>query len=193
MQASYRYTVCCLLSLGTASLSLLSPTPLSEIIYSTAGLSATSHYMARTLSHWKGGTGGSVPGNCDPAIITSDWLDWTYFPSVWTPSEWQLNIFIQLLSVCCFCCVNIWNDVSLVSSLVLAQRCETSCCEMYCSCVIYSLAIFRPSLFYVLVGIYFLFLLFLWFFPYWGRDLLMGCVLSDPASMYYVCVRQQRS
>lgn len=48
----YLHTMHCL-SPGTASLSLLSPTLPSEIIYSIAGLSATSHYMARTLSHWK--------------------------------------------------------------------------------------------------------------------------------------------
>lgn len=67
----YLHTVHCL-SLGSASRLLLSPTLTSEIIYSIAGLSATSHYMARTVSHRKVWTGGSMPGNSDPAIITSD-------------------------------------------------------------------------------------------------------------------------
>lgn len=55
-QALYLHTMHCL-SPGTASLSLLSSTLRSEIIYSIAGLSATSHYMARTLSQGKGWTG----------------------------------------------------------------------------------------------------------------------------------------
>lgn len=91
MQTPYRHTVHSL-SLGTASLSPLVPHPTVRNNLQHCPGSLPPHITwPEHSATGRAEQGGSVPGNCDPTIITSDWLNLTYFPS-------QPFFFFSLLS-----------------------------------------------------------------------------------------------